>query len=333
MIYQNIIFIVESLFEVPSLFLLILITITLQQNCKNRNFSSTFYQILFWSNIIDIISYLTFTFHHRFPNYGILIDFYYALSIKKVDVRVLEFLRNYTIITRLILTFLLSLNRFTAVTIPIKHKTLWKKYFYLVLLVTLVLTLILTLPLLLDQMCYTPQDSKNILIGFRAKWFTNNCGWYNSFLVMTTLSLIFLSLSTVLNIITFYFLIKLNKKAFKTNRCAQSCNDNGTKNENVKKKLTLFVMAFISFLGQLIMAIENYVSGVFNINKEYDKFYVMVMLFPIVHDLTIFPETWLLLIISKPIRKEILLMFLLRRNKIDYKKTKNTVFYVKARDN
>uniref|UniRef100_A0AAF5D699 EB domain-containing protein n=1 Tax=Strongyloides stercoralis TaxID=6248 RepID=A0AAF5D699_STRER len=149
-------------------------------------------------------------------------------------------------------------------------------------------------------MSYIQQDSTNIYLGFRAKWFSNNAGWYNSFLVMSSLSLIFLTLTSLINFTILYLLIRYKKKSrkFQSHKISFKFNEK----YNYKNEKNFFIMAVISFLGQFILVIDNYVSGLFNQMKSFDKFYFMIMIFPIVNDITIFPLTWTLIYISKPLR-------------------------------
>uniref|UniRef100_A0A0K0E2J1 Serpentine receptor class gamma n=1 Tax=Strongyloides stercoralis TaxID=6248 RepID=A0A0K0E2J1_STRER len=300
MIYQNIIFICASIFEIPSLLLLITIQVILILPSMKNKFTSTFYSLLFWNGNIDILSYLVFTIHHRFPNYGIFINLYYNLYLNKVDVRILEFLRSYTIVSQLIGTFFLSLNRFTSLAFPVKHKLLWEKLLPFSLVTKFLLSLILTWPLLCDKMCYILQDSSNVNIGFRAKWFSNNAGWYNSFIFMTVLTFIFLLASLILNLSTLLILLKISKESHKVN-----VNGNAKNKFNFKRERNFFITVLATFIGQLILGIDNYVSGYFNQTKQYSNFYIMVMVFPIVNDLTIFPSTWVLFFISTSIRKSV----------------------------
>uniref|UniRef100_A0A0N5C0M2 Serpentine receptor class gamma n=1 Tax=Strongyloides papillosus TaxID=174720 RepID=A0A0N5C0M2_STREA len=265
-------------------------------------------------SLVDILSYVVFTFHHRFPNYGILISVYERFSNNQVDVRAFEFLRNFTTIVKLILTLILNLNILTSIIIPMKHKALWNKYLIIILIVTFLIAFALTWPILCDKMCYIPQDTRDINIGFRAKWFSNNAGWYNSFLVMSTLSLIFLILTSIVNSLILYFLIKI-KLRYKKIQSRTNLYNQSEKNKYEKEK-KFFITALICSIGQLILIVDNYVSGVFSQKKEYDKFYVMVMIFPIVNDITIFPSMWILLFTCKPLRKALCSFKLWRINKI-----------------
>uniref|UniRef100_A0A0N4ZVJ8 Serpentine receptor class gamma n=1 Tax=Parastrongyloides trichosuri TaxID=131310 RepID=A0A0N4ZVJ8_PARTI len=295
MIYQNIIFIFITIFEIPSLIFLIFVHIILILPSHKEKFSSTFYSLLFWNGIIDIVSYLSFTLHHRFPNYGIFTNAYYNFYLNQTDVRVLEFLRNYTNISQLIGTFFISFNRFTSLMFPVKHRFLWKKLLPLALIVIFLLPVILTWPILCDKMGYVPQNTSDINVGFRAKWLTNNAEWYNSFIVMTVLSFIFLLACLIINLSTLIILIKMSLN--------NNINKEGGKQKfNFTRERNFFLSALISFMGQLLLGIDNYVSGQFSQTKQYDNFYLMVMIFPIVNDLTIFPNVWLMLYISTPLR-------------------------------
>ncbi|CEF67210.1 7TM GPCR, serpentine receptor class g (Srg) family-containing protein [Strongyloides ratti] len=240
----------------------------------------------------------SFTLHHRFPNYGIFLNIYYNLYINKTDVRILEFLRTYSNVCQLVGTFFLSFNRFTSLAYPIKHKFLWEKLLPFSLITIFLLPLILTWPILCDKMCYVLQNSSNIKIGFRAKWITNYAAWYNSFLIMSILTFIFIFASLLINMSTLLILVKISKGSNKING-----NGNVKTKFNFIRERNFFLTAFISFIGQLILGIDNYVSGYFSKNAQYDNFYIMVMIFPIVNDLSIFPGTWILLYVSTPIRK------------------------------
>uniref|UniRef100_A0A0N5BWV4 Serpentine receptor class gamma n=1 Tax=Strongyloides papillosus TaxID=174720 RepID=A0A0N5BWV4_STREA len=304
MIYQNIIFICAAIFEIPSLLLLIAIQVILILPSMKNKFNSTFYSLLFWNGIIDILSYIAFTLHHRFPNYGIFLNIYYNFYLNKTDVRVLEFLRSWSNIGQLIGTFFLSVNRFTSLKFPIKHKFIWEKFLPISLFLMFGLSIFLTWPILCDSMCYVLQNSSDINIGFRAKWLSNNAAWYNSFLVTSMLSFIFLATGLIVNMSTLLILIKMSKE---TNKI--TTQGNGKNKFNFVRERNFFLTALIGFIGQLILGIDNYVSGYFNETKQYSNFYIMVMIFPIVNDLTIFPSAWLLLYVSSPIRNILLNLF------------------------
>uniref|UniRef100_A0A0K0F805 Serpentine receptor class gamma n=1 Tax=Strongyloides venezuelensis TaxID=75913 RepID=A0A0K0F805_STRVS len=153
-------------------------------------------------------------------------------------------------------------------------------------------------------MCYVLQNSSDINIGFRAKWMSNNAAWYNSFLVTSILSFIFLAISFIVNVSTLLILIKMSKETNKT-----TTQGNVKSKFNFARERNFFLTALTSFIGQLILGIDNYASGYFNQTKQYNNFYIMVMMFPIVNDLTIFPSVWLLLYVSTPMRKIILSVF------------------------
>uniref|UniRef100_A0AC35TP81 Protein vav n=1 Tax=Rhabditophanes sp. KR3021 TaxID=114890 RepID=A0AC35TP81_9BILA len=287
-----------TVFELPSLILLLLTQFILIQPSRKEKFSSSFYSLLFWNGIIDIIAYVAFTLHHRFPNYAIFVDIYYSLYINETDIRFFEFLRSASNMGQLMGTFFLSINRLTSITIPTKHERVWKKLLPISLVLTMTFAVGLTCPILFDKMVFIPHNSSNIDVGFRGKWMTGNAGWYNAFLVMMCMSLICLLSCLLANLCTLVLLIKMVLRSQSTT----ISRPGPSTMSNFKRERNLFLTAFVAFFGQLLLALDNYISGHFNQTKQYDNFYIMVMIFPIVNSLTIFPCTWLLLYASVPIR-------------------------------
>ncbi|CEF61032.1 7TM GPCR, serpentine receptor class g (Srg) family-containing protein [Strongyloides ratti] len=269
--YNKIIFFISLIYEIPSFILLFIIEIILILPSNKNKFQSSFFKIIFFNGIFDIISFVAFTFHHKFPNYGIFVNFYHYLYITNFDVRVIEFIRSFSSVAQLIGIFFLCFNRFTSIFLRLQYGYIWRYLLPLYYIITIILPVFFTFPILLDKMIYKPFNKSNINIGFKGRWKTFNAKWYNSYIISMILNLIFLTAFKIFD-----------------------------KNSRKKLNFTIF----------------NFIVNKFSINKLYDNSYTMTILFPIVNDLTMFPNIWFLFIISSNIRYSVKKLFFINNKEI-----------------
>uniref|UniRef100_A0A0N5C1A1 Serpentine receptor class gamma n=1 Tax=Strongyloides papillosus TaxID=174720 RepID=A0A0N5C1A1_STREA len=249
---QYVIFCINLLYEIPSFILLVIIEIILLIPSNRKIFYSSFFKIIFFNGLFDILSFVTFTIHHRLPNYGILVEFYNDLFMKEVDVRSVEFLRSLSTIGQLIGMFFLCFNRFTSVYFQVRYDNIWRYLLPVYYVTVTVLPILLTFPILLDKMIYKPFDRSNISFGFKGRWMTYNARWYNSYMVTSILNLLFLTLCAIINFSTLFLLIRYKRSAESK---VQDVGSNHTMNFSMEKKF--FLLAVVCFTGQLIFALSG----------------------------------------------------------------------------
>uniref|UniRef100_A0A0K0FFB2 Serpentine receptor class gamma n=1 Tax=Strongyloides venezuelensis TaxID=75913 RepID=A0A0K0FFB2_STRVS len=305
--FQYVIFYINLLYGIPSFILLIIIEIILLIPSNKKIFYSSFFKIIFFNGVFDILAFVTFTIHHRLPSYGMLVEFYNYLFINEVDVRSIEFLRSVSTIGQLVGMFFLCFNRFTSVYFHVRYDNMWKYLLPVYYVTVTILPVLMTFPLLLDMMIYKPFDRSNINLGFKGKWMTFNAMWYNSYVVTSILNIFFLTLCVIINFSTLFCLIRYKRSAKSK---VQDVRPNHEMNYSMEKKF--FLLAVVCFIGQLIFALSGLVVDKFSQNKEYRKLYVMSLLFPIIADLTMFPNIWLLVLISSNLRNSIKRLFYIK---------------------
>uniref|UniRef100_A0A0K0ECW2 Serpentine receptor class gamma n=1 Tax=Strongyloides stercoralis TaxID=6248 RepID=A0A0K0ECW2_STRER len=309
--YNKTIFFINLIYEIPSFTLLLIVEIVLLLPKNKKAFQSSFFKMIFFNGIFDIISFIIFTFHHRLPNYGIFIDFYKYLSDINFDVRIIEFIRSFLSVAQLIGTFFLCLNRFTSIIFRLQYGCIWKYLLPLYYIIIITLPAIFTFPILFDKMIYKPFNSSNINIGFKGRWVTFNADWYNSYIISMILSLIFLTSCAIINFATFLLLLK-----YKKNTSIKVCGNNSHKNINYSMEKKFFILAVTCFCGQIILVTSHFVVNEFSRKKLYEQFYIMTLLFPVINDITIFPNNWLLVFISSNIRCSIKELFCIKNKEV-----------------
>lgn len=113
--------------DIPSFILYLYLLILLIKNRQNPDFSSSFYLIFISQGIIDCLQIVqTFTLL-RLPLMGAFSSFFSAYKLSLA--RIFMVSSHYFIFVQMLGHTLISLNRFTAITLPIRHTLVCVYYF------------------------------------------------------------------------------------------------------------------------------------------------------------------------------------------------------------
>ncbi|KAL3085386.1 hypothetical protein niasHS_010455 [Heterodera schachtii] len=276
---------------IPSTILYILEMVTI---IRHKQFAKlSFYKLFCVRAIADILWMLSSSYGNRIPAlFGQQLLPIYRMMPGWAIVLCFYFASTVAFQASNIATFLILMNRFTAIAFPLKQKRIWEKQSFLIILALIVLVVPLLCCLPIMKMNVTPMAYERESDGFFIREIEMDysfIGYLNGMKSLT--SVIFLLLSLLVNVSTL-IAYRRSKKVHQQN------SQNG--NDVIEKKLLIY--ALLTFAGHAFVSVFLIIMGA---GFLYGYASITFTQYPWINDLcTSVLSSWMLLFTSSIFRHQ-----------------------------
>ncbi|KAL3119597.1 hypothetical protein niasHT_010183 [Heterodera trifolii] len=277
--------------EIPSTVLYILEMVTI---IRHKQFAQlSFYKLFCVRAIADILWILSSSYGNRIPAmFGQQLLPFYRMMPGWAIVLCFYFATTVAYQVSNIATFLILMNRFTAIAFPLKQKRIWENQFFLMILALIVLVVPLLSCLPIMKMTVTPMPFETESDGFFIDENDSSypyIGYLNRLKAIS--SVIFLLLSLLVNVSTL-IAYRRSKKVHQQN------SQNGS--DVIEKKLLIY--AILTFVGHAFVSVFLIIMGT---GIFYDYPSIVYTQYPWINDLcTLVLSSWMLLFTSSIFRHQ-----------------------------
>ncbi|KAK0423024.1 hypothetical protein QR680_007930 [Steinernema hermaphroditum] len=294
---------------IPSLIFYVILIVSLLRHSNKEVFGRPFYRIFAVICAVDCLSYVTNTISTRFalcPTFNFLYDGFNSAVAARILHSVVFFCSYF-------LTFgqsLITVNRFTAVTFPLKHHKFWRKHYIHCIAMALFLAIAFSGYLVISEAHFNKHDIEGTDLYFFT-FFMDDITFSIMGQPLMLTSIIAISISTLgvlfqltLNSITLVVLIRKRK----------TINQTESDKQLLKTEVNLFIISLAMFLISFTMAAYNFTVTVL-LFMESELIVGFIDNYLWVSDLNNLSPPYLLCFVSASARRAVFEMFGLKKPK------------------